>query len=248
VKTISHGGGLQGWSAFLIRYPDLNTTITVLHNSMPEVPSLSPTKITELAADLFLWEQLKPRPKYEVDESVDLATFAAYVGRYDYLGAIMEIDLDGKQLTAQLTGQPRYPIFPRGKDKFFWKVADAQIEFVRDDEGNVISARHKQGGINLNVKKVPVEKVVKVNDAELDHYVGKYEYSGLGVLTVRKDRDKLFAQMTGQPEFEIFPKGDHKFFWKVVAAEIEFIPDKDGKIEKAIHKQSGATFEVKKTE
>lgn len=248
VKTVSHGGGLPGWSAFLIRYPDQNTTIAALHNSMPEVPGLSPSQMTELAADLFLWEQLKPRPKFEVDETVDPATFAAYVGRYDYLGAIMDIALEDKQLTAQLTGQPRHPIFPMGKDKFFWKVVDAQIEFVNDDEGNVVSARHKQGGITLNVKRLAEEKVVKVEDADLNRYVGKYEYPGLGVLTVRKDKHKLFAQMTGQPEFEILPKGDHKFFWKVVAAEIEFIPDMDGKVEKAIHKQSGATMEVKKIE
>jgi hypothetical protein len=135
-----------------------------------------------------------------------------------------------------------------GKDKFFWKIVDAQIEFIKDDEGHVTSARHKQGGINLNVKKIAEEKVVKVEDADLDRYVGKYEYPGLGVLTVRKDKDKLLAQMTGQPAFEIFPKGDGKFFWKVVAAEIEFIADKDGKVEKAIHKQGGATLEVKKVE
>jgi hypothetical protein len=92
------------------------------------------------------------------------------------------------------------------------------------------------------------EKTVKVDEATLDRYVGKYEYPGLGVLTVRRDKDKLLAQMVGQPEFEIFPKGDNKFFWKVVAAEIEFVADKDGKVEKAIHQQGGASLEVKKVE
>jgi CubicO group peptidase (beta-lactamase class C family) len=248
LKTISHGGGLQGWSSFLIRYPDENVTVTVLHNALPPVPDLSPSDVAQLAADLFLGEKMKPRPKFEVDESVDPATFAAYVGRYDYMGAIMDIALEDKQLTAQLTGQPRHPIFAMGKDKFFWKVVDAQIEFVKDNEGNVTGARHKQGGINLNVKKIAEEKVVKVDDADLERYVGKYEYPGIGVLTVRKEKDKLFAQMTNQPEFEIFPKGDGRFFWKIIAAEIEFVEGKDGKVEKAIHKQAGATIEVKKVE
>jgi CubicO group peptidase (beta-lactamase class C family) len=248
LKTISHGGGLQGWSAFLIRYVDQDTTVAVLHNAMPGVPDLSPTEVAELAADMFLWEKMKPRPKYEVDESADPATFAAYVGRYDFMGAVMDVALDEKQLTAQLTGQPRHPIYPMGDDRFFWKVVDAQIEFLKDDEGHVTSARHKQGGMNFVVKRIAEEKEVKVDEAMLDRYVGKYEYPGLGVLTVRKEKDKLMAQMTGQPAFEIFSKGENKFFWKIIAAEIEFVADKDGKVEKAIHKQSGATIEAKKIE
>jgi hypothetical protein len=65
---------------------------------------------------------------------------------------------------------------------------------------------------------------------------------------VRRDKDKLLAQMTGQPEFEIFAKGDNKFFWKIIAAEIEFVVNKEGKVVKAIHKQGGATIEAKKVE
>ena len=145
LKTISHGGGLQGWSAFLTRYVDQNMTVVVLHNAMPPVPDLSPNEVAELAADAFLWQEMKPRPKYEIDESVDPTTFAAYVGRYDFMGAVMDVALEGGQLTAQLTGQPRFPIYPLGGDKFFWKVVDAQIEFIKDDEGNVVSARHIAG-------------------------------------------------------------------------------------------------------
>jgi len=68
------------------------------------------------------------------------------------------------------------------------------------------------------------------------------------MLTVRRDEGKLRAQMTGQPEFEIHSKADDVFFWKVIAAEIKFVVDKDGKVEKAIHQQSGATIEAKKIE
>ena len=248
LKTISHGGGLQGWLAFLTRYVDQNTTVVVLHNAMPPVPELSPNEVAELAADAFLWQEMKPRPKYEIDESVDPTTFAAYVGRYVFMGAVMDVALEGGQLTAQLTGQPRFPIYPLGSDKFFWKVVDAQIEFKKDEEGHVVSARHTQGGMNFAIKRLADEKVVRVDEKTLDRYVGKYEYPGLGVLAVRRDEGKLLAQMTGQPEFEIYAKADDAFFWKVVAAEIKFVVDKDGKVEKAIHQQAGATIEVKKIE
>ncbi len=248
LKTISHGGGLQGWLSFLTRYVDQNMTIVVLHNAMPPVPTLSPNEVSELAADAFLWQEMKPRTKYEIDESVDPTTFTAYVGRYDFMGAVMDVALEGGQLTAQLTGQPRFPIYPLGGDKFFWKVVDAQIEFKKDDAGNVVSARHMQGGMNFTIKRLADEKVVEVDEKTLDRYVGKYEYPGLGVLTVRRDKARLLAQMTGQPEFELCAKAPDTFFWKVVAAEIKFVTDNDGKVEKAIHHQAGATIEAKKAE
>ena len=191
---------------------------------------------------------MKPRPKYEVDESVDPTTFAAYVGRYDYFGAVMDVALEGNQLTAQLTGQPRHPIFPFGPNQFFWKVVDAQIEFMKDDSGQIVSARHTQGGQNFVVKRLADEKIIEVDEATLDRYVGKYEYKGLGVLTVRRDGKKVLAQMTGQPEFELFAKATDEFFWKAVVAEIKFVTNDDGKVEKAIHKQGGATIEAKKIE
>jgi hypothetical protein len=68
------------------------------------------------------------------------------------------------------------------------------------------------------------------------------------VLTVRREGNKLLAQMTGQPEFEIYAKAPDVFFWKVVVAELQFAAGEDGKIEKAIHRQSGSTIEAKKIE
>jgi CubicO group peptidase (beta-lactamase class C family) len=247
LKTISHGGGLQGWMAYLTRFVDQDTTVVVLHNAMPPVPGISPNEVAELAADAFMWQEMTPRPKYEIDESVDPTTFAAYVGRYELMGAVLDIALEGSQLTAQLTGQPRFPIFPMGADRFFWKVVEAQIEFVKDEKGHVTGARHHQGGMNFSLKRLAEETVVDVDEKTLERYVGKYEYPGLGVLTVRRDGSKLFAQMTGQPEFEIYAKAPDVFFWKVVVAEIQFVANDDGKFEKAIHRQGGATMEVKKT-
>jgi hypothetical protein len=248
LKTISHGGGLNGWLSFLTRYVDQNMTVVVLHNAMPPVPGLSPNEVAELAADAFLWQEMKPRPKYEIDESVDPTTFAAYVGRYDFMGAVMDVALEGDQLTAQLTGQPRFPIFPMGGDRFFWKVVDAQIEFQKDNSGKAVAARLMQGGMTFGLKRLAEEKVIEVDEETLEKYVGKYEYPGQGVLSVRRDKGKLMAQMTGQPEFELFAKSTDEFFWKVVVAEIKFLTNDDGKVDKAIHKQGGMTLEVKKIE
>ncbi len=39
----------------------------------------------------------------------------------------------------------------------------------------------------------------------------------------------MYAQLTGQPKFEIFPKGDREFFLKVVDAQLTFDVDAAGK-------------------
>lgn len=82
-----------------------------------------------------------------------------------------------------------------------------------------------------------------VVDAKLyDAYVGKYEYPGGAILTVTRDGNKLLAQLTGQPQFEIFPRSETEFFWKVVDAQITFVKNEKGEVIHGIHRQGGQTL------
>jgi hypothetical protein len=79
--------------------------------------------------------------------------------------------------------------------------------------------------------------------------VGRFDYGGgRAILTVTREGDHLFAQLTGQPRFEIFPKSPSEFFWKVVNAQVTFVKDDSGKVIKAIHHQAGKTFDAPKME
>jgi hypothetical protein len=73
--------------------------------------------------------------------------------------------------------------------------------------------------------------------------VGEYDYGQGKILTVTKGDDRLFAQMTGQLTYEIFPKSETEFFWKIVNAQIEFVKDNEGKVIKAILNQGGRKSE-----
>ena len=72
--------------------------------------------------------------------------------------------------------------------------------------------------------------------AVYDTYAGQYAYA---ILTVTRQGDRVFAQMTGQPKVEIFAKSPTEFFWKVVKAKVEFVKNEAGKITNAIHRQGG---------
>lgn len=249
LRRIRHNGGLHGFLGSLVRYPGQDLTIAVLHNSSPPMPGLAPEELVNIIASTYLGEFMKSSPKDDLDERVDPATYQQLVGHYEYgPGASLTVTVEDDRLYAQLTGQPRFEIYPAATDRFFWKVVKAQIEFVRDENGMVTAARHSQGSLKFVAPKLKEEKIIDIAAETLDGYVGKYSYKGLGTLTVRRDGRQLKAQMTGQPEFDIYPKSEVEFFWKVVKAEIRFVLNDNGRIEKAIHKQGGATIEAKKIE
>jgi hypothetical protein len=54
----------------------------------------------------------------------------------------------------QATGQAKLPLFAESEAKFFLKIVDAQIEFFRDDKGEVTNLVLHQGGRDVKGMKV----------------------------------------------------------------------------------------------
>jgi hypothetical protein len=181
-----------------------------------------------------------------VPADIDPDTYDAYVGRYDFMGLILTITKEGNRLFAQLTGQPKAEIFPGSETEFFWKVVDAQITFVKNEKGEVTHAIHRQGGREFKALKLKDEPPAEVDSAILDAYVGEYDYGNSMILTVTKEGDRLFAQMTGQLKFEIFPRSKTEFFWKVVDAQITFVKNEEGEVTHAIYRQGGQELKAPK--
>ena len=63
---------------------------------------------------------------------------------------------------------------------------------------------------------------------DIAKYEGKYELRPGFVITITSKEQKLFAQATGQPQFELFAESPTKFFLKVVTASVEFHQDEQG--------------------
>ena len=182
------------------------------------------------------------------DATVSPSSYDDYVGLYDYGGAILTVTREGDRLLAQLTGQPAFEIYPKGKDVFVWKVVEAEVTFIRDGNGKVVKAVHRQGGQTIDAARFELPAVVKVDPQRYDAYVGKYDYGQGRVMTITREGDGLFAQLTGQPKLEIFPKAETEFFWKAARAEVAFVKDSAGKVVKAVHRQGGATIDAPRME
>ena len=59
-----------------------------------------------------------------------------------------------RALFVQATGQEKFPAFAESEAKFFLKVVDAQISFVEDDSGAIVSLILHQNGANQPARKV----------------------------------------------------------------------------------------------
>lgn len=86
---------------------------------------------------------------------------------------------------------------------------------------------------------------VKVDQALLQRYTGTYELVPGFNIEISRDGDQLYAQATGQPRFEIYPKSDTEFYLKVVEAQIIFSADAEGVVSMALH-QNGQVMPGKK--
>lgn len=122
LRTIGHGGGLQGFLSYLVRYPDQNLTIAILHNASPTNGSLEPTSLSNLLAEVYSWRDMKAIPITQVASNIDPKVYEDLAGRYDYGAAVLIVTIEDNRLFAQLTGQPKYEIFPKSESKFFGKL------------------------------------------------------------------------------------------------------------------------------
>lgn len=90
------------------------------------------------------------------------------------------------------------------------------------------------------------KKEVKVSPAILATYAGQYELAPGTIATVSVAGEQLKIQVTGQPTFDLYGLSDTTFFLKVVEAELTFVKDNTGAVEKFILKQNGKEMPAKK--
>ncbi len=185
-----------------------------------------------------------PLPAQNTNVSVPTKTLETYVGQYELApGFVLTIRKEGERLTGQATGQPAVRLLARSETEFTINGVEASLTFVKSQNGKVShlvlhqNGDHEASKISDTVPKTRV--AVQVPSKALEACVGQYELGPGQILTVRRDGEKLRAQLTGQPSFQIFPETETNFFYKVVDAQITFVRGADNKVGKLILHQNG---------
>jgi hypothetical protein len=90
---------------------------------------------------------------------LDATTLGDYTGKYGFnFGAALDVTLKSGRLEAQLTGQNAFPIFASARDRFFYKVVDAQLAFERDADGKVVAVVLHQNGRDVRAARMATEQ------------------------------------------------------------------------------------------
>jgi CubicO group peptidase (beta-lactamase class C family) len=99
----------------------------------------------------------KPLPAPRKEIPVESKIYDLYAGDYELApDFIITILRRGDKLISQATGQGEVEIFPESETRFFLKVVDAQVDFVKDASGRVTGLVLHQGGQNLPAKKIKI--------------------------------------------------------------------------------------------
>ena len=234
-EIVWHNGGTAGYHSFIGFVPTKRKGVVVLSNSANDIDDIG----------LHLLESQYELSRERTAIKVDPNTYSAYVGRYELApNVFFTISREGGRLMVQLTGQPRFEIFPESETKFFLKVVDAQLDFRKDDKGQVTHLVLHQNQVDQTAKKISNElpeerKAILLDPKIYDLYVGQYQLAPNFTLTITKENDRLMAQASGQPKFELFPESEIKFFFKVVDAQITFSKNDKGEITHLTLHQNG---------
>ncbi len=140
--VIEHGGGIEGFNTQLSYYPDDKLTVVVLANLNGGAPADIASKLAAVAhgEKVVLASERK-------EITVSPSILATYVGTYELTPDFsIVITLEDGHLMTQATNQPKFPLFAESPTEFFLKVVDAQVEFFKNDAGQVTYLILHQGG------------------------------------------------------------------------------------------------------
>jgi CubicO group peptidase (beta-lactamase class C family) len=244
IPTIEHGGAIPGYLSMGVFVPSKNVYVILFSNCACQSPTNTALEITALAIDA---------PKIKKENSVQLSTaqLNKWVGAYQFEnGVIRYITLKESQLYSKREGSPEaFKIHPTSSNSFSFEDGFISYEFsVKEGKKTALFKNRieKSEGVFID-KKAPKDKEVITVDANLlKNYEGVFEIQPGFNLTITAKQNQLFAQATGQQQFELFAESNTTFFLKVVKASVEFHNKEQGIVNALTLYQGGRAMYAKK--
>ena len=238
--TIEHGGAIPGFLSMGVYVPSDDVYVILFSNCGCKSPENLAVEIAALTIN---------KPIFEAANKVELSDeeMKKWLGTYQFEnGTVRYITLDENQLYSQREGSSaKFKIYPTSSNEFSFE--DGLMSYVFSEEAGkkkILFKREK--GVFVR-KETPKEKEeIKVEAFILKGYEGSYELQPNFVITITAKNNQLFAQVTGQPQFELFAESKTKFFLKVVKASVEFHQDEVGKTNALTLFQGGREIKVNK--
>ena len=89
------------------------------------------------------------------EAKVDPKIYDTYAGDYELAtNLVLTVTSEDGKLMGKATGQPKAELFPTSETEFFLKMVEAQITFVKNEQGQVTQLILHQNGRNMAAKKI----------------------------------------------------------------------------------------------
>ena len=133
-----HNGGTGGFRTMIAMHPRTRTGAVLLANASVDHEDI-------VRHVLLGWPLATVAERSEV--ALPAETLAEYPGRYELAPTFaITITREADRMYAQATNQPRFRIYASAKDRFYFRVVNAQLEFERDGAGKITGVVLVQNG------------------------------------------------------------------------------------------------------
>ncbi len=261
IYAIEHGGGINGFNTNISRTTSNNSLIVLLNNT-DGAPLNDMTKAIRGIMHGKEYDMPKKSVADVVLAVIEDKGIDAGILQYNSIKDSETYSLSEREMNAigyQLMGSDKveeankvfqliikeFPTSSNAYDSFgesLMKLGKNDLA-IKNYRKSVALNPNNQNGID-SLKKLgddvsDLVKDVKVSNAVLETYIGKYELQPGFILTVTREGNQLKTQATGQPVFDIFPKSENEFYLKVVDAQLAFNKNDAGEIDSVTLFQGG---------
>jgi len=245
-KGYTHSGGIFGFSTNGIYLINEDTYVIGLSNC-------SCNDVSGVTRKLIAAAIGKPFPTMNDVITLTQDKLKQWIGAYQFEdGAIRHIFFKDGKLNSMRESETNtvFQIFPLSETRFMFEDG-IEYNFSKASNGQrqVIFITDSESIGKETDKAMPKakESITLSNDV-LTKYIGKYALAPEFIIEITVKDSQIFAQATGQGQFEIFAKNETDFFVKVVPAKIKFNKDASGKVESLTLIQGGREMPAKKIE
>lgn len=148
-KQVGHGGGINGFSTCMNRFPEDDAVVIVLSN----VVSANACGVGAGLAAMMFGQQVDLPQNYK-EISLDPKVLELYKGKYNDGTRDIVVSVEDDRLYVQPTGQPKLHAYAYSQHQFFFKFADVTFDFTTLDGARATQVILSQGGQKTTAKRV----------------------------------------------------------------------------------------------
>jgi D-alanyl-D-alanine carboxypeptidase len=158
-KSYGHDGVFPGYVAAMSYFPQYRVAVAMQVNTDREkqvgqgfngyIDEVMKIIVSELTGKKI------PEPQDRQAVAVDPKLYDSYAGQYEIEpGVVLTVRRDGEHLMVQAKKQAAAEMFPASETEYFSRRSDAQIKFVKNEQGQVTGMIIVQHGRNIPARKI----------------------------------------------------------------------------------------------